>query len=201
MEKLRLPRADLGRKPSKRELFFFVFMLIGIMILFLNWLWFPQSKSLKSLGANLKAIQMQVDAAQELINATKKRLRDMRSEMKDPDKDDAYVNKVLNRPVGNISYEVSSATDLLASHRIARKVRILKMETGKSKAEKGYTVVPILIRFSGRYAGIRDYLKALENFERPLVVKTIKVEKKGAGSNILLALIKADLYIPKGLGA
>ncbi|MBT3182312.1 MAG: type 4a pilus biogenesis protein PilO [Deltaproteobacteria bacterium] len=188
----------LGKEANSREKILFLAILVVMLVLFLDHLWQPRTKKINMLKIDLKNVQLQIDAVQKLIDATRTQISKLPDKPSKNTEIDPYVKKVLERRIVDFTEEINSTADMLAGRKIASKVEVIKVEVGDRKEEKNFTQVPIRIELRGRYTAIRDYLKALENIGRSLIVNKFSLKRDKGKSTMLNVTVDTTLLIPKG---
>lgn len=194
---LRLSTINLSHEVTTREKAFFVLILVATLILFLDVFWKPRAGSINLLNAELLRLEQQQDAVQKLITATKDQIVKKQDEPSKSLETDSYVKKVLNRQVVDQTEEINSTADMMGNRSFAKRAHIKKVEIGERKEEKDHTAVSIAVSLDGRYPAIRDYMSALENIGRPLIVESMTLKKEAKNSPVLNSEIQTKLFIPK----
>ncbi|MFH1830838.1 MAG: type 4a pilus biogenesis protein PilO [Pseudomonadota bacterium] len=196
MHKLRISKFSLDQEPSLREKFFFVIVLGGLMLLFVNVFWEPQADRIKTERSELNNIKLEVDALQRLIDSTKTQLA---LQKKAPQKElevDQKVKSMLERKVVDPLAEVHATVGLLSSRRFSRKVKVEDITIGDIVEKENYLMVPISIQLYGRYGGMQGYFKALERIDRMLLIKSFNL-RAGEEDGTVKALLDVELYMVK----
>ncbi len=188
---------NLKREPSGREKIIFLAVLIATLILFLDSLWSPQSAKLHGLKNELSSIDQQLSSLKTLVEATQTQIQKASTETDKSAPLNDYVRKVVDRKIVDVAEEVNTTADLMRSKKFANKADVLNVVVGDRGEEGEFIRIPIKIELKGRYSPIREYMQALENIGRPLIVETFQADKSDPKSNELNVKINAVLYIPK----
>ncbi|MFH0799341.1 MAG: type 4a pilus biogenesis protein PilO [Pseudomonadota bacterium] len=192
-----MPKIKLDQEPVLREKVLFAAVLLGIFIIFSNYLWSPHVKKTKLLGSELAGLEQQADAVKKLIDATQTQLSKRQSEPKASPKGDARAKGVLERRVSDPSEEINSVVGMMATGLLAKRVKIKNVTVGNRIDKATYLVVPVGIDFAGQYSSIQNYMEAIEAIDRPLVVKSIGVKSDKDSHSNLNTILSIELYIVK----
>lgn len=199
MLQFKFPKVKLDQEPSMRERLVFIVTIVVIFILFSNSIWSPVLGKARKLRTEVKSFEMQIDAVHKLIEAAQMQMQKAKktgatetAPLLDP-----AVQKMLERRVLNPTDEINSTADLLGSRNVARRVEVKNVAVGDRVDTLNYAMVPLTIELSGTYSDIQNYMRAIENLGRPMIVKTFEIGSGGGSQGDLNAKLDVALYIVK----
>lgn len=195
--KFHFTKVDLNQEPTLREKALFVVAMLGVFVLFLNYLWVPQAKRIRTLRIDLRGVNMQAEAVGKLVDATRTQLAKQKGQMPAEPQQEDLTKRILERRVLDPADEINSTIDLLGSRRLVRRLKIKGVDLGDRIEKDAYTIVPMAVRIEGRYAAVQAYLSALERVERPLVVRSFDIKSVQNAPGILDTVVNVNLFIVK----
>ena len=187
------------QEPTLREKFFFIIVIVGILIFFYNTLWEPRAKKLREVSSQVDILTDQAAAIGKLIEATQLQIAKGKTEpgSKAEPEMDVRVKNILERRVVDPIEEVNNTAAMLQDGAIRMRLNVKKMDVG-DKIEKGsYSVVPISAEIYGPYLSVINYLDKLESIDRPIVVKSFKMQSDKSTLGNLDLSMEVNLYFAK----
>jgi Tfp pilus assembly protein PilO len=187
----------LNQEPVLREKVLYAAALICVFALFYNFVITGTSEKIIKMRKDLKGVQAEVQAIQQLIKVTETQLSTQASTKPQKINLDNRVLNIIKRRVVDPSEEINNTVHLLSDRKIARRVQIKEVTPGEHLPIGKFTVVPITVVMSGRYSGISGYISSLEKIERPLIVRSLSMVTVPESPGILKASILVYLYMVK----
>jgi Tfp pilus assembly protein PilO len=196
MAKLGMQKISLDQELSLREKFFFAIVLVGIFILFLNVLWEPQATRLQVERASYVSLKGQVDALQQLIDATKGLYAKQAGDKKGAAAVSAAVKRILEHRVVDPTTETHDVVNYLSGRGIARNVTVQDVKVGSPVEKLTYTMVPITLTVSGRFGAIMGFFASIERLDKPVIVRRFSMDRSAKGQGIDVG-VELEQYLVK----
>lgn len=182
-----------------REKFFFVIAVVGILFFFYNTLWEPRAKKLRDVRSQYNILAGQLKAMSKLIEAAHQQIARGKT-APEPDLGptaNARIKDILERHIASPIEEVNSTAALLQDGATRMRLKVKKMDVGDKVERPNYSLVPINAEVYGSYPNLMNYLDKLENIDRPIVVRSFKMQADKSVRSDLDMSMEVDLYLVK----
>jgi Tfp pilus assembly protein PilO len=196
MTKPRMKKLNLEQEATLREKAIFAAAVVGLLILFISNLWSPMSAGFDEKRAEVAKVKTEVDSLQALLDAAKAQIAARASVASQPQKVDERVEKMLKQRYIDPLSEVHAAVALLSSRKVARRLKLENVSVGDTVDKNSYSIVPITFEFTGVYGAIQTFISAIENAEKPVLVRRFDLKQEGSGQ--ISGTIEVELYVIKG---
>jgi len=195
--KTEMAKMRLDQPPTLRERVFFVVVMGGLLLIFVNIYWTPQSKVIEKRRSEARDLIQQVEALQAMIETTRLQLT---MEQTRPQKElnlDERTKKMLERKVVDPLSEIHNTVNQLSSRRLAQGVVVDNIDIGDKVERETYILVPLSMHLTARYGSIQGYITAVKNLNRPIVVRKFNLSRSAGGGGQIEMTVDMELYIPK----
>ncbi len=195
--KVDVSKMRLEQRLTMRERIFFVVVLIGVMMLFVNYVWKPRSEIIKQKKMEIKEIEQQSSALESLVESTKQQLFVEQSAPNKAPKLDEHIKKMLERKIVDPLSEIHTTVSILSGRKLARGVNVNDVEIGDKVDHETYVSVPISLNVTARFGSLQAYNNALRRLNRPIIVKKLNINRSASGSGLIDVSMELELFIPK----
>ncbi|PIR26914.1 MAG: hypothetical protein COX62_02300 [Deltaproteobacteria bacterium CG_4_10_14_0_2_um_filter_43_8] len=196
-----LSSIDFRQKPTVREVVGFGVLLCIILFSFYDSLLAPQNKIIDDVKKELTKVEKEKKEVSQLIQALDKKISSQQREKKDQQEQEAINNdrleKVLKYKAEDVAQETTNTIAYLSDKKILKNLIFKGAEVKPSVEEKGYILIPLHIQLEGHYASLMRYMKQLEQVEKPLLIRDLKLVSNSDDGSELLARYNIELYLPK----
>ncbi len=176
---------DWKSEPTLREKALFAIVPFLLLIPCIRVLWLPIEDAVGKSRADLKLIAMQVETIKKVLDMTAREAQAAAANIPEENKTGGRGVRVLSRQAIDKNQEVAAVVSALSSRELASNVDVKNILVGKETAFPNYSAIPIDVILEGGYAAVERYLKAVEEIERPFLVRGIGISKgKGVGGKL-----------------
>lgn len=195
--KVDIPKMRLEQRLTVRERIFFIVVLIGVLMLFVNYVWKPRSEIIKQRKTEIKEIEQQASALESLVESTKQQLFVEQSAPNNAPKLDEHIKKMLERKVIDPLSEIHTTVSMLSGRKLAQGVKVNDVEIGDQVDHETYVSVPISLNVTARFGSLQTYNGALRRLNRPIIVRKLNINRSASGAGLIDVSMELELFIPK----
>lgn len=188
---------DWKSEPALREKVLFAIIPLLLLIPCIRVLWLPVEGAINKSNADLKMIVTQSETIKKVLDMTS-REAEATASVPENNKTGGRGVRILNRQTVDKNQEVAGIVSALSSRELTSNIEVKNILVGKETPFPNYSVIPVDVLLEGGYASVERYLKAVEEIERPFLVRGIGISKGKGGGGKLDARITLWVYFAGG---
>lgn len=192
---------DWKSEPTLREKALFALVPFLLLVPCMRALWLPVEGAINKSRADLKMIETQSETILKVLDLTSKETETNAAPLAaDEAKSSSRALRILRRESADRNAEIAGVISAISSRDMTEHIQIKNIAVGKDVVFPNYTAIPVDVILEGGYSATERYLKAMEEIERPVLVRGIGIAKmKGEGS-VLDVRLTLWVYMAGGSG-
>ena len=187
---------DWKAEPNFREKVLFAIVPLLLIVPFIRTLWLPVEGAINKTKADVEMITAQADTIKKMLDVTTKEAQSAAASIPVDTKTAGRAERILRYQTMDRNQEVANVVSTLSSRELARRITIKNVAVGKEAPFENYSAVPVDIMLEGGYSAIEDYLRSIEQLERPALLRGMSIARGKGEGGLLDARLTLWVYLP-----
>ena len=187
---------DWKVEPTFREKILFAIVPFLLIVPCIRALWLPVEGAMNKTRADVRMIDAQADTIKKMLDITTKEAQAAAESIPVDTRTAGRAERILSRQGTDRNQEVANVVSTISARELTQNIDIKNVAVGKETPFENYAAVPVDIMLEGGYSAIENYLRSIEDLEKPILLKGISVARGKGEGGLLDARLTLWVYLP-----